>query len=468
MRRVKKPVFFVVVCLIALFTVLTFVGIKTQNGDNITTYIKNTDDIRWGIDIRGGVDVTFAPGNDVKATSDQLSAAKSKIEERLVGLNITDYETYLDTKNQRIIVRFPWKSGEKNFNPEEAVKELGETALMTFREGYEQDSEGKPSGVTKDTVILVGEDVDSASAGYRQDNNQYVVSLKLTKSGAKKFGEATTRLAKTGTISIWMDDDRISYANVNEAIMDGKAEISGNFTAESAKELASKINSGALPFDLETKSLNILSPTDGESAKNSMLLAGVIAFGLIAVMMITLYRLPGTVAVISLFGQVIGTIAALTGFFGIYESFTLTVPGIAGIILAVGMGVDANIITSERIKEEIRKGKSLDGSIEIGFSKAFSAIFDGNITVVLIALILMGSFGPPSSIPSKALSWLFFAFGPSTAGAIYSFGYTLIVGVILNFLFGVLCSRLMISSLSKFKTFRNPRLYGGVKNEENL
>ncbi len=469
MRRVKKPVFFIVVGLIAIFTFLTLVGIKTHYGDFTHTYIKGTDDIRWGIDIRGGVDVTFAPSDNYNASKTQLEGAKSKIEQRLVGLNITDYEIYVDDDNDRIIVRFPWKSDEKNFDPEAAVKELGETALLTFREGHEIESAGEPSGVTKSTIILQGEDVSKASAGYDQQNKKYIVSLDLSKDGAKKFSEATTRLAKTnGIISIWMDDQCISYPNVESAIPDGHAQISGNFTADEAQELANKINSGALPFELETKGLNVLSPTDGESAKDSMLLAGIIAFGVVTILMLSLYRLPGAVAVISLFGQVIGTIAALTGFFGIFNSFTLTIPGIAGIILSIGMGVDANIITAERIKEELRNGKSLEGSLAIGFDKAFSAIFDGNITVVLIALILMGSFGPPSSFMSRALKWLFFAFGPTTAGTIYSFGFTLIVGVILNFVFGVFCSRLMITSLSKFKICKNPKLYGGVKNEKHV
>lgn len=195
-----------------------------------------------------------------------------------------------------------------------------------------------------------------------------------------------------------------------------------------------------------------------------MVIAGIIAFAFIAVYIIAIYRLPGVVAVIALVGQVAGTLAFVSGYFGFMNGSILTIPGIAGIILAVGMGVDANVITSERIKEELYKGKTLDGAIESGFKSAFSAILDGNVTMVLVAIILMGAFGTPDSVFAKVLHFAFFMFGPSTAGTIYSFGFTLVSGVILNLFFGVFCSRLMLSSLSKFKALRNPVLYGGKKN----
>ena len=178
-----------------------------------------------------------------------------------------------------------------------------------------------------------------------------------------------------------------------------------------------------------------------------------------------MYRLPGVMAVISLAGQVAGTFAAITGFFAFNDSFTMTIPGIAGIILAVGMGVDANVITNERIKEELRAGKTIDGSLYIGFKRAFSAIFDGNITMLIIAVILMGAFGTPDSWCSIILTPIFTWFGVSTAGSIYAFGYTLAVGVVLNFLFGILTTRLMTMSISRFRAFRNPVFYGGKKKE---
>ena len=479
MKRVGKPVFFIVALLIVAFTALTFFGIQTQYGDNKTVYIKGLDNIRWGIDIKGGVDVTFTPPSTQKnVTKEQMSAAEETIKQRMATLNITDGEVYTDYSKHRIIVRFPWKEEEEDFDPEAAVKELGETAKLTFREGYETDEEGLPSGTTKENVILTGDMVTSATVGYDSEKNQYVVQLKLDSEGTKKFSDATTRLAPSnGVISIWMDDTMISYPTVQSAITDGNAVISGGtnsstgtsgFTADEATSLANKITAGSLPFKLETENYSTISPTLGEGARDAMLLAMAIAFVAVCIFIIAIYRLPGVVAAIGLLGQVAGSFAAVSGFFSVFPSFTLTLPGLAGIILAVGMGVDANVITTERIKEELYRGKSLDGSINTGFKSAFTAIFDGNVTMIIIAMILMGAFGPPSSIFSKILTPLFFMFGPSTAGTIYSFGYTLMVGVILNFVMGVTCSRLMLKSLSRFKAFRNPALYGGPKNEERV
>ena len=255
----------------------------------------------------------------------------------------------------------------------------------------------------------------------------------------------------------------ISYASVNAAITDGNAIISGNFNYDSATALANKINAGALPFKLETETYSTITPTLGMGALEAMLISGVIAFVLVCLYMIVIYRLPGLVACIALAGHVGGMIAAISGFIPGINSFTLTIPGIAGIILSIGMGVDANVITAERIKEEIRAGKSVDGSIESGFKRGFSAIFDGNVTVIIVAIILMGAFGAPNTLFADLLSFLFFMFGPSTQGSIYSFGYTLLVGVVLNFIFSVFSTRLMTKSLSRFQCFRNPWLYGGVK-----
>ncbi|MBC8545555.1 SecD/SecF family protein translocase subunit [Clostridiaceae bacterium NSJ-31] len=467
MKRVGKPVFFIVVLLIALFTYAAFFGISSTFGDNTTTYIKGANEIRWGIDIRGGVDVTFSPPDGVDATDAQMDSATSVIKQRLLSLNITDSEVYTDYNRDRIIVRFPWKSDEKNFDPEAAIAELGETALLTFREGINVDeTTGEPTGVTKDNVILQGEDIKSAFASMNE-KNQYVVVLELNESGKGKFAEATGRLVSesypNNIISIWMDNTVISYPTVNAQITGGEATIEGDFTLEECKSLADKINAGALPFKLQTENFNTLSPTLGMGAKDAMVMAGFIAFGLIAIFMIVVYRLPGFVASIALVAQVAGTIAAITGFFPTIPSFTLTLPGIAGIILAIGIGVDANVITTERIREELRAGKTLDAAIDIGFKRGWSAIFDGNITVIIVAVVLMGAFGAPGTFFAKMFSWAFFLFGPSTAGTIYSFGYTLMVGVILNFLCGVLFSRLMLKSLSRFQCFRKAWLYGGEK-----
>lgn len=454
MRRIKKPVFFIVVACIAVLGFLTFSGIHTYYGDSATTYIKGVDEIRWGIDIQGGVNATFEPQDGYEADDDEMDAAKAVIEQRLINLNITDSEVYVDYNKDHVMVSFPWQAGESDFDPEAAVAELGETAILTFREGTEETGE----------TILTGTQVDKAEAVQQPDDNggyEWVVSLALDSSGRDKFSEATTKLAGNGYISIWMDEECISAPSVSVPITDGNCIISGSFTYDSAKSLADKINAGSLPFKLSATSTNTISPTLGEGARTAMVIAGVIAFALIAVYIIIVYKLPGFVAAIALAGQVIVTIASISGFFGNVESFTLTIPGIAGIILAVGMGVDANVITAERIKEELRNGKTLNGAIELGFKRAWSSVFDGNITVVFVAIILMSAFGPTDSFFATILKPLFFMFGASTAGTIYSLGYTLMVGIILNFVFGIFCSRLMIASLSKFKCFKNPKLYGG-------
>ena len=181
-----------------------------------------------------------------------------------------------------------------------------------------------------------------------------------------------------------------------------------------------------------------------------MVIAGVITLALIVIYMIALYRLLGVVASITLIGQVAGMLAAVSGWFGFMSSTTLTIPGIAGIILSVGMGVDANIITGERIREELRKGKTLDTALYSGYHRAFSAILDGNLTGILVSIVLMGAFGVPDSIWAKIFNHtIFWFFGATTEGVIYSFGFTLMTGLIMNFIVGVFAARLMSMSVSR-------------------
>ena len=467
MKRVKKPVFFVVALLILALVYTSLFGVYGQRGDFKETYIKGAGDIRWGIDIRGGVEATFSPAGDVKATATELDSAKAIIETRMVSTNITDYEIYTDAANNRIIVRFPWKSGEANFDPEAAIEELSATAMLTFREGMEYEtteygSDGNPvyktpAGTTAENIILEGADVVEAEPVVNQDTSQFMVSLEFSESGKEKFAEATERL-KGKTISIWMDDVMISFPTVNSVISDGKCVIEGDFTSEQAAALASKIQAGALPFALETSNFNSLAPTLGSQALDAMMLAGIIAFALIAVLMILVFRLPGVVAVISLAGQLGICFAAISGFFTFFNSFTMTLPGIAGLILSIGIGVDANVITASRIREELRNGKTLDGALQRGFQSSFWAIFDGNITTAIVAIMLMGVFGP-----SNILSLIF---GESTTGSIFSFGFTLLVGIIANFIMGVLATRLMTMSLAGFKGLHKKWLFGGAREGE--
>ena len=452
-RKGKSWPLFVVAILIVLFSLTTIFGVSYTYGDTKNVYIKGASDIRFGIDIRGGVDVTFMPADDVDATDEQLAAAKTVIEDRLVGLGITDYESYVDNNKDRIIVRFPWKSDEADFNPQTAIDEIGTTAKMVFRKGSSATGE----------EILSGDDVASASAAYNETEG-WVVQLKFNSTGASAFADATTELAASkGTISIWMDDKNISTASVDEPITGGEAIIKGNFDQESASTLANQINSGSLPFALSAESYSTISPTLGAKSLDVMVQAGIIAFLLVAVMMIVRYRLPGTIAVISLMGQVAATLAVVSGYFAVFPGSTLTLPGIAGIILGIGMGVDANVITAERIKEELSKNKTLEGAVKSGFKMGLTPIIDGNVTIVIVAAILMGAFGPTDGFWAKVFNPIFFWFGPSTAGTVYSFGFTLLTSVLLNFVFGVWATRVMIRGAVHFKPLRKAWLFGGKK-----
>ena len=452
-KKGKSWPLFVVAILIVVFSLTAIFGASYQYGDTKNIYIKGASDIRFGIDIRGGVDVTFMPAGDVDATPEQMTAAKTVIEDRLVGLGITDYESYVDSNKDRIIVRFPWKTGEADFNPQTAIDEIGTTAKMVFRKGSTADGE----------EILSGDDVTSANAAYNETEG-WVVQLKFNSAGAAAFADATTeQAANKGTISIWLDDKNISTATVDEAITGGEAIIKGNFDQDSASTLANQINSGALPFALSAESYSTISPSLGAKSLEVMVLAGIIAFALVAVMMIVRYRLPGTIATISLFGQVAATLAVVSGYFTVFPGSTLTLPGIAGIILGIGMGVDANVITAERIKEELAKNKTLPAAVKSGFKMGLTPIIDGNVTIVIVAAILMGAFGPTDGFWAKVFNPIFFWFGPSTAGTVYSFGFTLLTSVLLNFVFGVWATRVMIRGAVHCKALRNPWLYGGKK-----
>ena len=454
-KRTGKPVFFVVLVLILALTYTAFFGVENYYGDTRKVYVKGANDIRWGIDIRGGVEAVFSPDKaEVDITDDDMSAAKAIIETRLVNKNITDYEVYTDSDNHQIIVRFPWAADESNFDAAAAVQELGETALLTFCRNED-----------KEDVILSGaQDIDRAQAGVDEDGN-YVVYLYFTDSGKSKFATATAELVNQ-KISIWMDDQEISAPTVNEAITDGTAYINGMEDADAAKALADKINAGSLPFALtvDDSKLQIISPSLGSDALKVMLIAGSIAFGIVCLLMILRYRLNGVVTSIALLGQLAGTIACISGFFPNTDSFTLTIPGIAGIILSIGVGVDCNVIASERIRDEFKKGKTIDGAIDSGFKNALSAIIDGNVTIVIVSVVLMGAFGTPDSLIAKIFSPIMSLLGSSITGSIYSFGYTLLVGVVFNFIMGILASKLMLKSVSQLKFLRKPWLYGGKKN----
>ncbi len=458
MKRTPKWAFFVVAILVLALSYTSLFGVYTRYGDRTDTVIKGVADIRWGIDIRGGVDVTFGPTDDAtEVTQENLDGVKTVIEQRLVSKNITDYEAYTDLANRQVIVRFPWASETET--PEQAVAEIGQTAMLKFHYGDETTDDGKPKG----DLILTGKDVAEAQAAYIQNDQgtyEYVVSLKMKESGTAAFAEATKKQYNNSKapISIWLDDSMISAPNVEAVITNGEAVINGSFpTYEDAKELADLINAGSLPFEIEATSLGSISPTMGSNALYAMGIAAVIAMIVVCVLMILTYRLPGFIAALSLLGQMTLTIAFITGYFGVFNSFTMTLPGIAGMILSIGIGVDCNVITAEAVREELRAGKTIDGAIRSGSKNSFWAIFDGNVTVLIVSVVLMGVFGSSDSIFGFLFSWL----PMSTTGSVYSFGYTLLIGVVTNFVMGVWGSRVMLRSISRLKIFRNPWFYGG-------
>ncbi len=459
MKRVAKPVFFIIAILILTLSYFATFGLHTQYGDIDTTVIKGIGDIRWGIDIRGGVEATFKPADGYDASEEEIEAAKAVIETRLVTSNITDYELYADASSDRIIVRFPWKEDETEFDAKAAIEEISATAELTFRPGdsyatVDYDADGNaifktPTDQTAETVLMDGSNVVSAQPF--STGSEFVIDLKL--KDASIFEKLTSENMGQ-VVSIWLDDQMISAPTVQQTISNGEASITGIKDSTEAQELATKINAGALPFKLETTSFGSVSPTLGESALVAMGYAAIAALIFMVIFLIVMYRLPGFIAVIALLGQLALSVAAVSGFFTAIPSFTMTLPGIAGMILSIGMGADANIITAERIREEIRAGKTIDGAVMTGTKGSFWAIFDGNVTVIIVAIILLLVFGPVNILSG--------IFGPSTTGTIYAFGYTLLVGVISNFIMGVAAARLMLKSASGIKPLRKKWLFGGA------
>lgn len=411
----NKPVFFIIVAIALLMVYTAIFGI------NLGSFkVLGSPDMRYGIDIRGGVDAVFQPVDlNRKPTASELEAARTIIETRLDKQNILDRDVTTDEGNGYVIVRFPWKADEKDFNPEKAISELGDTAQLTFVG-------------PDDVVILSGSHVKTSKPGVGQNAGEgFIVSLTFDAEGTRLFSEATTKFLGKN-IRIFLDEEEISNARVINPITTGEAMITGQDTYEDAKLLSDKINSGALPFSMVTKNYSTISPSLGSGALSVMLQAGLIAFIIICIMLISYYKLPGVVACFSLMIQISGQILSLS-----IPQMTLTLTGIAGIILSIGMGVDANVIISERISEEIKAGKSVSSAIAAGFKNAFTSVFDGNITVLIVAVILM-TLG---------------------SGSLLSFAYSLFTGIVFNFIAGVTASRLMIRSLSNYKFLRKPKLY---------
>ena len=411
----RKGTFISVFALTLLLTYIAFFGLTIGR-----VHLKSASEMRFGIDIKGGIDAVFVPKDlDRKPTETELEATRAIIETRLDLKNILDRDVTIDKNNGCVFVRFPWKSDETNFDPEQAIAELGSMALLTFKD---------PDG----NNVLEGKDVQNAAPAMNQRTpGQYVVNLTLKPEGRQKFADATGRLVGQ-RISIFLDNYMISSPTVQTKIDSDQCVITGMESMERARTLANQINSGALPFALVTENYSTISPALGSNALSVMIVAGITAFALICLALILYYRVSGVIAAISLLLQVAGQIIMLT-----WPQFSITLPGIAGIILSIGMGVDANIIVSERIREELRSGKSIRNAVASGFKMAFSSVFDGNITVLIAAFVMMflGS------------------------GAILSFAYTLLFGIIMNFVAGVTATRLMTVSLTQNSWLNRPSFF---------
>jgi len=299
-----------------------------------------------------------------------------------------------------------------------------------------KDAKGNYARTNK--IVLQGTDVEKATMEVSQKDGSYYVGLKLKEDGAKKFEEATGRLVGQ-PIAIFMDDQFISAPVVQTQISGGDAQISVGGTIGSkeqqaeAKNLTEVINSGSLPFKLVAKQVNNISPTLGSNALQVSIYAFGVALVLICLFMISYYRLPGLIASIALILHTVLELLVLS-----WSQITITLPGIAGLILTVGMAVDANVIIFERIKDELKSGKTLRMAIDLGFKRAFSAILDGNVTTLISAIVL----------------WKF------GTGPIQSFAYTLGIGVVLSFITAVTASRIMLRAISGLDVAKHQWLYG--------
>lgn len=434
---------FLLILIIGLLTYIAIAGLSIP-GTKVSVK-KVADTIRYGIDIRGGVRAVLSAPAGIEPTDDQMDAAKQIVDNRLDFQKIYDRTVLIEKANKRIIVEIPWKKDEKEFDARKAINEIGMMAQLTFREVDETKVNENGYLPLDDKIILKGNDVEKATPEVDTNSGTVYVSLKLSAEGAKKFEEATGRLVGK-PIAIFMDDQLISAPNVKQKISGDSAVIEMNDTdanaaTKEATELANTINAGALPFKLEALQIESISAILGKSALNVILFAGMIAIILVGLFMLLYYRLPGIIADMALLFQIVAQVMIISA-----AGMSLTLAGIAGIILTVGMGVDANVIIYERIKEEMRAGKTVQASIDVGFKRAFVAVFDGNITTLIVAVVLY-----------------FLGSGP-----IQSFAFTLGLGVILNFVTAIFVSRTFLRLVSGFKPAKKRWLYGVKGGSSNV
>ncbi|HIY17774.1 MAG TPA: protein translocase subunit SecD, partial [Candidatus Blautia avistercoris] len=388
-----------VAILVLTVLILAFLGYTAAVGIG-PTGTGAAKNIKTGLDLSGGVSITYQ-AKEENPSSEEVSDTIYKLQKRVEQYS-TEAQVYQEGDN-RINVEIP---GVTDAN--QILDDLGKPGSLEF-----QDSAGN--------VVLEGSDVADAEGGAVQNqsgNTEYVVNLTLTDSGKTKFAEATKENIGQ-SISIIYDGEVISSPVVQAEITGGKAEINGMGSVEEAKELASYIRIGSLGLELEEIRSSVVAAQLGEEAISTSLLAAAIGLVIVIVFMIIVYRVPGVVAGIALLLYTCIMLISLNAF-----DITLTLPGIAGIVLGIGMAVDANVIIYARIKEEIAAGISVRSAIKAGFQKAFSAIFDGNITTLIASFVLM---------------WM-------GSGTVKGFAYTLAMGIVISMFTALVVSRLVVNA----------------------
>lgn len=370
--------------------------------------------IRQGLDLQGGTHVVLEAVDtpEAKVDDDAMQRAIKVIERRVNELGLT--EPIIQRQgDRRIIVELP---GVKD--PEKAIDLLGKTALLEF-----QDEQGN--------IVLTGKDLKDARAQIEQ-NNRNVVAIEFTPEGAKKFADLTARNVGHH-ITILLDKQVLTSPVVEEPIPNGKAVITGSRTIDEAQRLAILLRSGALPVKLDVMEIRTVGPTLGQDSKEKSKLAFTVGVTFILLFMLLYYRLSGFVADVALLVYVMLLLLTLRGL-----NATLTLPGIAGIILSIGMAVDANVLIFERFKEEFRNGKSLRAAMDAGFSKAFTTIFDSNVTTLFAAAVL-------------------FFLG---SGTVKGFAITLGIGIVISMFTAITVTRFLLKMLLNANVIKNGKVFG--------
>ena len=378
------------------------------------------DDIKLGLDLAGGVSITYQAVEE-NPSSEEMSDTIYKLQQRVQNYS-TEAEVYQEGSN-RINIDIPGVSDANAI-----LEELGKPGSLIF-----VDESGN--------TILTGDQVASAKAAIQEKNGQksYVVSLTFTEEGAKTFADATAKnIGKR--IGIIYDGSMVSYPTVNSAITGGECYIDGMQDYDEAENLAATIRIGSLSLELEELRSNVVGAKLGQEAIATSLKAGAIGFGIVAVFMIAVYLVPGLASVLALCLYVALELVLLSAF-----EVTLTLPGIAGIILSIGMAVDANVIIFTRIKEEIGVGKTVKSAIKTGFSKALSAIFDGNVTTLIAAVVLF---------------W-------RGSGTVKGFASTLALGIVLSMFTALFVTKAILNALYNLG-LDDPKFYGVSKEKKAI